>query len=274
MRKKTYSISPVARSVGEFVDIVCKLRDDWIGEGKHFAPWFRGQRDATWHLAPNIFRFRDLMKDEDQIRSEFQRKARQFMMEKPPDEKDRWSWYFIMQHYGAPTRLLDWTDSAMVALFFALHTEFLSPSDSEKPEVDAAVWMLDPWWLNRQVLNDDTILSPASNQAIPYLSEEFARIDSERDSIIDPEFPVSIDPPFIARRVAMQRSHFTVFGKDPDGLSKFAATEFSRLIQIRLPRTKLDRMRSDLLTVGVSDSSIYPDLRGLSAELIRFYRRD
>jgi FRG domain len=274
MSDKALATSPVARSVSEFVDIICKLRDAWIGEGKYFDPWFRGQRKASWRLVPNIFRFHGLLNDEDQIRSEFQRRAQQFMTEKPPDDWDGWSWYFVMQHYGAPTRLLDWTDSAMVALFFSLYTEFPSPFDSEEPEVDAAVWMLDPWWLNIQVLNDDTILLPSSKGATPYLSAIFSHIDSERNSIIDPESPVSIDPPFIARRVAMQRSHFTVFGKDPDGLSKLAAVQSSRLIQIRLPRASLARMRSDLLTLGVSDTSIYPDLRGLSAELIRFYRRD
>ena len=31
-----------------------------------------------------------------------------------------WEWYFFMQHYGAPTRLLDWSDGDCLSLHFAL----------------------------------------------------------------------------------------------------------------------------------------------------------
>jgi FRG domain len=259
-----------AKSVQEFVQIVCEIRDQWIEGGKYFDPWFRGQRKASRKLIPNIFRYK-LFNEEDQIRSEFLRRAAQYVTEQPPN--DYWGWYFLMQHYGAPTRLLDWTDSALVALFFALNRESPSPyGEGEEDEEDSVVWVLNPWWLNQQALNDDAILLPSSPRAAPYLREPFEHLDSDRNTSIEPSLPAAIDPPFIARRVAVQRSHFTIFGSEADGLLRFADAPNTRLIPIRLAKEKAVRMRADLLTLGLSDTSIYPDLRGLSFELIRYYQ--
>lgn len=251
-------------SVHKFVELVCTFRDNWISGSDYFSPWFRGQRKVSWTLQPNIFRY-GLFAEEDEIRAEFQRRGPQYLTEIPP--VDYWGWYFLMQHYGAPTRLLDWTDSALIALFFALNW-----SDSQEPEEDAVVWMLDPWWLNRRVLNEDAIMLPDFTSVAPYLAEPFANINDQANTLIKPKDPVAIDPPFIARRVAVQRSHFTIFGHAPNGLETLASEPAARLVRIQIARNKFDRMRADLLTMGISDTSIYPDPKGLSDELIRFYR--
>jgi hypothetical protein len=250
------------KSVKQFVEIVCRQRDEWIEGPAYFDPWFRGQRCANWALEPGIFRF-DLLSSEDDLRAEFQRRAPQYMTEVPPE--DFWGWYFLMQHYGAPTRLLDWTDSALVALFFALHS---SPNATEE---DAAVWILDPWWLNRVVLETDSIMLPEDTQVKRYLAKPYSRLADGANTCVEPEFPVSIDPPFIARRVAVQRSHFTIFGHAHDGLTRLASLQGSRIIKISLAHETLGRMRADLGTLGITDSSIYPDLKGLSDELIRYH---
>ena len=250
-------------SVGKFVETVCQIRDSWIVGSDYFDPWFRGQTDIRWALEPNIFRL-DLLADEDELRAEFARRASQYMTETPPE--DHWGWYFLMQHYGAPTRLLDWTDSALVALFFALN-DSKNPDDSS----DGVVWMLDPWWLNREVLHHDAILLPNFPHASPYLQEPYDSLDSNGHTQIEPNRPVAIDPPFLARRVAVQRSHFTVFGSARDGLTKLALLPDAHLVQIAIAKEKKERLRADLLTSGISDTSIYPDLRGLSDELTRYH---
>lgn len=257
-----------AASLSQFVEIMAKLRDDWgattsyAKEAAYFDPWFRGQQNASWPLRPNIYRF-GLKEDEDEIRAEFKRRASQFMTESAPH--DEWGWYFLMQHYGAPTRLLDWTDSALIALFFAINS---NPPDLIKAETDAVVWALDPWWLNATVLGHDAVLLPEWKESGRYLSAPYSG-----ESKL-PELPVAIDPPFIARRVAVQHSHFTIFGMNSTGLNTLGKTGESRLVKIKLPKRNIDRIRLDLATCGIVDTTVYPDLTGLSRELTRYFKSD
>ncbi|MCB5383968.1 FRG domain-containing protein [Blautia glucerasea] len=60
-----------------------------------------------------------------------------------PQPYDRASWLTMMQHYGLPTRLLDWSESPLVALYFAL--------SEKKDDIDAAVWIMNPMKLNKKV---------------------------------------------------------------------------------------------------------------------------
>jgi hypothetical protein len=255
LRKKSTDLVRI-KSMAEFVKVVCEVRDSWIEGTDYFDPWFRGQPNSSWPLEPNIFRY-DLLNCEDEIRAEFQRRAPQYMTEAPPS--DYWGWYFLMQHYGALTRLLDWTDSALVALFFALNRTSKSPEDLE----DSVVWMLDPWWLNRTVFRHDAILLPDFDDAKSYLREVYS-------GSITPTLPAAIDPPFIARRVAVQRSHFTIFGSRRDALMQLGQTPGAHLIKLVIAKEAAPRITADLATLGVTDTSIYPDLKGLADELTRF----
>jgi hypothetical protein len=69
-------------------------------------------------------------------------------------------------------------------------------------------------------LGEESILLPHFHGAKGYLAEPYESIDDEGLTQIKPEYPVAVDPPFIARRVAVQRSHFTIFGNDREGLTR------------------------------------------------------
>ena len=103
-------ICRTARSLSQFVAITTRLSDKWEG------PWFRGQDHASDRLRPRRYRYYRI--DEDEIRSEFKRRAPQLMLGVQPNSD--WERYFLMQHYGMPTRLLDWSEGALLALHFAL----------------------------------------------------------------------------------------------------------------------------------------------------------
>jgi hypothetical protein len=107
-----------------------------------YSNWaFRGERDERWPLYSSLSRYlqnfgvsRNAWPDqESRILRIFKRKAHQFLA-KPPDHDDDFQWLALMQHHGAPTRLLDFTWSPYVAAFFAL----------ERTLADGVVWAMNP----------------------------------------------------------------------------------------------------------------------------------
>src|ERR1700733_6211563 len=80
----------------------------------------------------------DATQTERQLLKEFKRRAH-FYVNPLPGQGDVLGWLALMQHYGAPTRLLDWTYSFFVAAFFALRDAVSNPEERRKP---AVVWAL------------------------------------------------------------------------------------------------------------------------------------
>jgi len=106
--------------------------------GLSYREWvFRGQSDASWKLETSIFRaFRDITPLRSQNSELLQYIARNsyesilidhfksnahLHLNQLPSDDDKLEWLSIMQHYGAPTRMLDFTYSPYIALFFGLN---------------------------------------------------------------------------------------------------------------------------------------------------------
>src|SRR6516225_3716838 len=107
-----------------------------------YSNWaFRGEKDARWPLYSSLSRYLQNFgvargawpEQEGRILRIFKRKAHQFL-ERPPDWDDDFQWLALMQHHGAPTRLIDFTWSPYVAAFFAL----------ERTLADCVVWAMNP----------------------------------------------------------------------------------------------------------------------------------
>jgi hypothetical protein len=138
-------------SLDDYLSTVALVRDDWDIEG-HKELWFRAEDESyiDTKLQPGLFRPRKGMKRkpinellglENQLYEEFRRCAPQ--LSDRPISEDEFDAYFLMQHHGIPTRLLDWTDGALIALHFAV-------SRKEAPhKTGSIVYILDPWWLIR-----------------------------------------------------------------------------------------------------------------------------
>jgi hypothetical protein len=164
-----------------------------------------------------------------------------------------------MQHYGVPTRLLDWTENPLVALFFAIHDNY--------EEHDGAVWVLDPDWLNQQTkkLGVSGAMLPDWKEAQPYLPSLETAFSGSK---VRRESPVAIEPLQIDRRIAAQKSRFVIFGTCKD-MADLKCTRLPKasLVKLTIKKDHIASLRRELERVGITISALFPDLEGLSQEI-------
>lgn len=258
--------------------------------------WFRGHSSASYRLIPSVLRETVTITDwkgeavqEGQIVTsrgghvtglrteemfyEFKSKAAPFLDREPANN---FEWMFLMQHYGLPTRLLDWTTNALVALFFAIESNpsskeekryELSPTDQfmtvdELCSNGAAVFIMDPAFLND---------NSTGSRRVPYLSENH----KEWDHYFDPmrktglnTHPIAVRSSHIDKRIASQSGNFTLHGASIDPIDYFDVIRKS-LVKIFIPYESVPEMISELTALGVTESFIYPGLDSLSKDIKR-----
>jgi hypothetical protein len=254
----------VAHSVSEFLAFATEFTNLWFQKEKNWGPWFRGHNDASWELMPKLYRDKPPARGrrtvEDELRQEFMIRAPSLSDERP---QNSWDWYFLMQHSGAPTRLLDWTEAALIALYFAVR--------GKKDETDAAVWVLEPWLLNGSVLAIPEVIPPGAEAGLfrsdadrykPWLPDRYT-VSLE----LKVELPVAVYPTHFAKRISSQRSCFTIHGSRPDGFYCLPEEAGAGLAMITIPGSAVREIKEGLSVAGIDELTIFPDLDGLGRAL-------
>jgi hypothetical protein len=111
---------------------------------------FRGQGDASWSLEPRLVRelrrtgakAHEALTLEGSLRAQFEAEAHLHLEPSVLAEDDFIAWWALMQHHHCPTRLLDWTRSPFVALYFAV---------VDQPSTDGYIWFFDGQLLKREM---------------------------------------------------------------------------------------------------------------------------
>lgn len=246
---------------------------------KDFTLWFRGAGKSTYTLTPSIHRHSKIdsadrvIELETQIIDRFNQRSVPFL-HKPLNRNDDWELIFFMQHYRIPTRLLDWTENPFIALYFALtsaHYDIINKKKEYKHDV--SVWVLDPVSWNRESLKDFSY-----SGGILSVQDNFVDSYKPRTPFINiREKPVAIFGTHNSPRIVSQRGVFTVFGKKICPMeTTYIEENFPQdsLIKLNFPKDKIGSLLNSLTSLGITDSVVYPDLEGLSKEIMRFYKFD
>jgi len=233
--------------------------------------WFRGHSQVYNELTPRIFRsnytnmvvkkFRPNI--EFEMVEQFKLRAPAFSSKIPPQE-DHVTWLFLMQHHGMPTRLLDWTENVLVALYFAVF---------ERPNEDGELWSIYPDQLNK--LNGFFGLPLPNNRVLRYLAAE-PMLNKPKDFLKElnlktiPKYPLAVKPPFHFERIIVQSSTFTIHPKPckNETIPEILSDE-KHLVQYVIPKENKSELLSNLSSLGITKSSLFPNLDSLSHDLIQ-----
>ncbi len=225
------------RCVGEFVS---QLHDTSTDRRR----LFRGQ-NTDQPLLPKIIRIAkkrnispaEINDHEKRMLNRFRRESAALLPMFPiTRELGDWELMSIAQHWGMPTRLLDWTSNPLAGLWFAVS------ADPPNQETHGVVWVLEE--PNEQTFDSGQNVFAMANTCF-------------------------FQPPHLDRRIIAQSGWFSVYRHNR---KRFLALEDmeryrNKLKRFIVPRHTFHSFRKELRLLGVSHASMFPDLSGLGAEI-------
>lgn len=213
--------------------------------------WFRGQADRAWDLAPSLSRLGGV-EAELTLFKRFKQNALPFVSDRPQTE---WEWLFVMQHFGLPTRLLDWTESPLVALYFAVHD-----STPDVDQVDAALWVLLPMELNKS-----SKLYSNYHSDIPGFGDD-EHLDGYLPSAVAKQAiglgPIAAVAMRNNPRIQVQQGVFTVCHRDIVPLN--GADNPQYIWRYIIPAGAKAQIKAELELLNLSKLSLFPELANVS----------
>ena len=233
---------PSASSVADLLDFARAAERDF-GE----VAWFRGHAREAWTLVPSAHRRHPTL--EAQFSQHFRLLAPS-ISDRCPAHADTTAWLPLMRHYGLPTRLLDWSESVLVAAYFAIDGVRHEPSN---------IWALAPGTLNSQSIGR-FIPFLVDERVKPLVSDAFGT----RIGHTAPQYLAALAPR-TDRRMAAQLGNYTIHGtREP---LEQDAPSAGYLRRVTIGPDAIPRLKSELHLAGVRTSILFPDLASLAREI-------
>jgi hypothetical protein len=241
-----------------------------LNEGGEGQLWFRGVKSQDYTLLPAIARGELNVSVERAFISSFKSNILPYLsipfgMPISFSSASYWEMLFLMQYYGVPTRIMDWTQDALAALFFAVE----GFDDREKSE-NPAVWCLNPKKLNQaSALNEyfsDGFIPDADE---PIVFQLFGTQESKTD-----KKPCAVYEPLNSARVIAQKDVFTIFPFDTElcALDSFSDSK-DYLLKITVDAESRGSLTEQLGHCGIKKPLIMPELQAavnqIKAQIMR-----
>ncbi len=189
---------------------------------------YRGQIYGSdkWRLIPKAFRPEFNHIKERLVLNRWKKLAIEYINPLP---SDLWNLISIAQHYGLPTRLLDWTNSPLVALYFALA--------NPKKEINPSIFIF---------------------KTIGYIISEDSGGKGHEENPFEITLSNSVHLPYkIDKRISIQKGLFTVH-QDP--IRETVESAFDEVYEIKLDKSKTSIFRNELNLFGITKDYLFPSL--------------
>jgi hypothetical protein len=236
-----YSVQEVT-NIQDYVALIEKIKTISENKGNMTDLLFRGQNSDS-PLLPKLARLTlkgEITNIEKLMLEEFKRGILPLSEFQPTNN---WDLLALAQHHGLPTRLLDWTYSALIALWFTVSRP--AKTDKNNIPLNGVVWIL-----NAEVEDFRT-----KTDKIDPLSNKITKIF--RSTVV-------------SRRISAQSGVFTVHKINEGGkMVRFEThrTFSKKLTKVMIPAGQFAAIRKQLHIMGVNNSSVFPDIDGYCKHL-------
>ena len=250
-----------SREISSVSDLIRAVPDI---DHAHVRRWFRGHKRKGWSLVPRVYRGHfatkseeDRLKTERFMTSDFRILSSSIRRGSETDEE----LYFLQQHYRMPTRLLDWTNNPLAAMFFAV--------EEEEKEEDGELFMMDAWKFEpnagRNAYGRDFF--GIADAGHPVFRKALHRISQwSKDQF--PDFIVPVRPHNFDVRINLQRSFFTFHVPRQAEITEAINPS---LTGFNIMKNTKARIRKELDMLGIDAFRIYGDLENLAVTLCKTY---
>jgi len=214
--------------------------------------WYRGSTNSDYKLLPSLGRPPFKLEHERSLINIFKQNAVQFLDQRP---QSQWEWLFLARHHAVPTRLLDWTESALIGLYFATHSLDETGKSDRK---DGALWLLLP-----TKLNEEASIKPTDKRDLPIFEDDDEQLQnylptklaSEHTSRLTPAAGIAVRH---SKRMQAQHSVFTVTHRDQTPIESIGSGQhIGRYI---IPSASKPRIRRQLEALKIDSLSVFPEL--------------
>lgn len=233
--------------------------------------WFRGVSNAKHKPLPSIF-WRGSIELESTYVHSFLVAYKSIL---GPIDYDKWELYALMQHHGLPTRLLDWTTSPLVALYFAL--------EKYSGIGRAGIYVMDPWQLNAWSTEGDSYVMCPSDRGDYFMDlpgDKKINLHAYLPGDLDPsnqeecyKWPLAVESPLSSLRIKAQQGKFTVHGKSKLSIDKIFTDKIIRDPHFCILTINNEiiakKLMNQLYTLGINEETIYQDLDSVCKRIVR-----